>query len=74
MLRRRASKTTPPIWKRTPVRTKSISPMEARTTPTTMMETLAKTFRSGRVTPRSQPERRTATGVVAWCVLVVLRE
>ncbi|MBE3045616.1 hypothetical protein IMZ48_24325 [Candidatus Bathyarchaeota archaeon] len=65
-VRRRASKVTPAIWRRTPVRTKSTSTTEASTTPTTMAETLMKTFMSGRLTPTSQPERRTATGVVAW--------
>lgn len=47
MVRRMASKMIPPTWKKNPTQTNLISPTEAMTTPTTMAETLRKTFRLG---------------------------
>jgi hypothetical protein len=66
MLRRIASKKTPAIWKRKPVRTNLISPADAMMTPITMKETLPRVLRFGGARPKSQLVRRTATGVVAW--------
>jgi hypothetical protein len=65
MVKRRASKAIPAIWKTKPTRTNSISPNEAMITPTTMVETFRKTLRFGCETPRAQLDRSTATGVVA---------
>jgi len=47
MVRRRASKTTPPSWKKKPIQTNLISPIDARMTPPTMAKTLRRTFMLG---------------------------
>jgi hypothetical protein len=70
------SKMIPPHWKRNPTKTNLISPNVAMTTPRTMKETLKSTPRLGWAMPMAQPTRRTATGVVAFHILVIkaLRE
>jgi hypothetical protein len=68
MVRRKASNTMPIIWKTKPIMTNLISPSEAMTTPTTMMETFRKTLRLGCDTPSVQLERSTATGIVALSI------
>ena len=60
-----ASKTIPATWYKNPVRTKSISPNDAMTTPMTMAETLRSFLKSTDSTRRAHVARRTATGVVA---------
>lgn len=51
-----------------PMRSNLISPIEAMMTPTTIAETLRNVLRLGEETPRAQPARRTATGVVALSI------
>jgi hypothetical protein len=65
MTRRTASKTIPAHWKRNPIMTNWISPIEAMTTPITMKDTFPSVFRLTGATPRPQVVRRTATGIVA---------
>lgn len=71
MTRRTASKMMPPTWNRNPMRTKRISPKEARTTPMTMKETLKRTRMFGCEVPIAQPASKTATGVVAYSIGLV---
>lgn len=66
MTRRVASKIMPPIWKRKPIITNLISPIEAMITPTTMTATLKRTLRLTGAIPMAQVANSTATGVVAW--------
>ena len=64
--RRMASKTIPPTWNRNPMSTNLISPKDAITTPSTIKETLKRTFMLGCASPRPHVAKRTATGVVAY--------
>jgi hypothetical protein len=68
MVRRMASKIMPAIWNTKPIMTNLISPIDAMTTPTTIVETFRNTFRLGCDTPIPQLQRSTATGVVALSI------
>jgi hypothetical protein len=68
MTRRVASKMIPPTWNRKPTSWNLTSPKEAMITPTTMMETLARTFMLAGAIPIPQVASRTATGVVALSI------
>lgn len=68
MVRRMASKMIPAIWNKKPIMTNLISPMDAITTPTTIVETFRNTLRLGCDIPMPQLQSRTATGVVALSI------
>jgi len=68
MTMRSASKTIPPNWYMKPIQLNSISPIEARPTPKTIMRMLKKAREEGSFSRHAQDANNTATGAPAFSI------